>query len=731
MNKIYSIFILILVTINSSAKIPDTYDDELLSFANLSPQSVHQADSIMRYVIEHASQYADAVSRYEAEIYIRGRAEILKQNKLIRYGNHLFPVDRNKSDIIFEMVSESEYIAPNHFRHNLKAVNGNSLPNRKKQEEILTFLNLNIYSPTMYNETILSPIGKKAFSYYKFNLEDVDDSEETPIYKIRFLPKHWSQKLVSGDLYIRGNDWTITKVDMHGRYSFAEFNLVMTFGHQYGQLILPEKADIHLRYKVLGNTVASSYHSSFNYKEVEWQVVKPKEGKEEWKPLDLSQYYTLLSDSIPVIQDEEYWKGKRDISLTEEEEKVYEIHYPKSGLQKRDSTDTIDYLEVTEKLASTIRFNLPTTHIRYSGILNPLQLGYSPRNGITYKQRVRITQSLPGNQQLIFRPEIGYVFSRKELFYKFRSDWLYAPEKRGALSLNLANANQTYSSMMMQDINESLKDSLFNFKDLNLKFYRHHYIKLHNSIELSNGLELGSGLSFHQRIPVKKKSKADVDPGDEIEDMIYDTYYDFIPSISLTYTPRQFYRIVNKKKEYAYSYYPTMSVIVSRGVPKVFNSSGNYTRIEGDIHQSLRVGPLRRLNYHLSGGFYTRKKSIYFAEFDYFTRSNFPNSWGDDEIGGVFHLLNREWFNASDEYIQTHLMYESPFLLFKLFNKTTSRWILTERLYLGYVWTPALSSYTEIGYGFGNQIFNIAVFTGLKKGEYQQLGLRFSFELGK
>ncbi len=99
----------------------------------------------MHLVIEKATQYQNTVSKYEAEIYIKGRTEILKQNMLIRLAHHIFPIDRKNKDMLFEMVSQSKFNAPQNYLHDLKAVNGNSIPNGKKQQEALAFLNLNVY----------------------------------------------------------------------------------------------------------------------------------------------------------------------------------------------------------------------------------------------------------------------------------------------------------------------------------------------------------------------------------------------------------------------------------------------------------------------------------------------------------------------------------------------------------------------------------------------------------
>ena len=279
-----------------------------------------------------------------------------------------------------------------------------------------------------------------------------------------------------------------------------------------------------------------------------------------------------------------------------------------------------------------------------------------------------------------------------------------------------------------------MKDSTFNFDDLNLEYFKHYYAEIKNSIELFNGFQLTTGISYHRRIPSKKKVA--IDPGDDVEEILSQNYNDFTPTLGFSYTPRQYYRMDGYRKEYVYSYYPTISIEIARGIPGVGKSSGDYGRIEADVHQSLMLGLCRRLNYHISAGLYTQQKSTYFADFRYFTRRNFPDTW-DDQIGGVFNLLKGEWFNASDKYIQAHFMYESPFVLFKIlrinstkkFMQTASRYILSERFYLSQLWTPVLPSYTEVVYGIGNHIFNIGIFAGFDRWHYQSMGFKFAFEL--
>lgn len=177
-----------------------------------------------------------------------------------------------------------------------------------------------------------------------------------------------------------------------------------------------------------------------------------------------------------------------------------------------------------------------------------------------------------------------------------------------------------------------------------------------------------------------------------------------------------------------HSYYPTITAEVARGIPGILSSNGDYCRIEANVQQAVSIGLSRELSYNISGGLYTEQKSVYFADFRFFGQSFFPDRWSE-EMGGRFHLLKREWYNASDKYAQAHFMYESPFILLHLFKKGISKYVLSERFYFGQLWTPVLNSYTEIGYGIGNHIFNIAGFVSFRGKEYQRCGFRFAFEL--
>jgi len=180
------------------------------------------------------------------------------------------------------------------------------------------------------------------------------------------------------------------------------------------------------------------------------------------------------------------------------------------------------------------------------------------------------------------------------------------------------------------------------------------------------------------------------------------------------------------RKENLHSKYPTISVDLERGIKGVMGSTGSYERIELDLQHAMKLSTLRNLYYRIGWGTFTKQEELYFVDFANLRRSNLPVGW-NDEIGGVFQLLDRRWYNSSRKYLRAHLTYESPFII--LPHMRLTQHVLNERLYLNLLRVPHLEPYVEVGYGVGTHIFDFGVFASFANGKYQEVGCKFTFEL--
>lgn len=89
---------------------------------------------------------------------------------------------------------------------------------------------------------------------------------------------------------------------------------------------------------------------------------------------------------------------------------------------------------------------------------------------------------------------------------------------------------------------------------------------------------------------------------------------------------------------------------------------------------------MRNIYYRFGFGAFTNQDELYFVDFANFARHNLPVGW-NDEIGGVFQVLDGRWYNSSRRYVRGHFTYEAPFLILRHLMKYT-RYVQNERLYI-------------------------------------------------
>ena len=672
---------------------------------------------MMRQVIRLAPRYQQAIQDYEADTYVKGYTYTPKRNRMMRYMHWLTPVDKHPDNQLFELDAQCSYQAPNHYQNQINAFNANRLSANSHYQELFTFINMNIYAPTIYDKEIITPLSPEADRYYAFRWEGSEVVEGRLLHRIRFTPRKWSQKLLSGELQVVDSLWTVDRILMQGRASLEDFEMDIRFGREESQQLLPVQADLRMRFEAFGNQIITELHAALRYRE----VIHNTSFEEGNRPsLDETRYYFVAGDSLHLITDSNYWASRRDIPLSATEQAIYN---ETPSIERIDSSLISHYAQLGQRLTSTVKRDYKSVRMQYSGLLNPLQLSYGSEHGITYKQELRLSHTYARDRQLRFHPEVGILFKSKQLRIKATTDWEYMPERRGMVSLTLANDNQEFSSEYIEQILNRLqadKGNKFSFEDLNLPYYHHYYAELSNQFELFNGFTLFGGLSYHLRTPVQKQQADNL--------LQFQNANDFAPFISVTYTPEQHYWMDGYRKEYLSSRFPTFRFELAKGFKGVLGSKSDYWRMETGLNQTLRLGLSERLSYNLSSGFYVHPKSSYFTNFRYFAKQYFPEPWRD-RFGGIFHLLSSDWYYASKQYVQAHLMYEAPFILFHFIKPRAHRYIVSERFYLSQLWTPVKPNHTELGYGVGNDLLNVALFLGFDRFKYQGAGLKLSLEL--
>ena len=676
----------------------------------------NKADSIINLVLSHKELYKNYIQSYNAEVYVKGNSFVKKKNILLRYAPDALYLDKKGKNSFTESFFDIHFESPNHFTQQVKAIDGTQMEINDVQNRVMQFLSINIYNPTIFNDQFLTPGIKDTHKYYRFKYISSADSLGHLIHKIEIIPLIRSQKLVSGYLYIVDGLWTIFSSDIKGRSSFFKFRVETEFGLPDNDFLLPLNTQITFQMDLLGNTVINHYYSSFKYSSISRYQTDTKQQRIKY---NLSDHFNVQIDTIPIFKDSLFWDENRPVPLTDYERSLLDSRV---RMQKDEDSLSVSGKSwyFSQGLITPKRFNFNQTQFRYSGLLNPFKLAYSKRDGISYWQQFGLNKKYNNGQEIEFRPNVGFLFQKKEFYFNTPMRWIFQPLKMGEVSFSLGNRNQSYSSTIINEIRRDVLDSV-GFKNLELDYFRHFYSEINSKYEIANGLLLQAGIDYDWYNPVNPKK--------EVPNPLLNKYRNFSPTLGVTWTPRQYYRINGKKKEYVGSFFPTLSFEYERGIKDFLKGDSDYERVELDIQQKVSLGLLRSFQYYVGAGTFTRTKSIYFADFNKFQRHNFPQSW-NDPIGGVFHLLNGEWYNASTSYVQAFFMYESPFSFLRLFRGITKD-IITERFYLSQLYTPLLPSYTEIGWGIGNFIGNAGAFVSLEQGRFESFGVKAVLEFGQ
>jgi hypothetical protein len=699
----------------------------IASFKSFALQPELPVDTVMKRAMSAAEKYNDLVESFSAEVYTRTYVETVKKNFLYKY-THLIPRfvlhDPNNDEAVIETISDLRFDYPNNFVQDVRHVTGTLTG--KKDINMIPFelLNINIYGETTNDESFFMPIRFSTSKYYRYNLTRTFTENGKTYYSVSFDPIYENSKLLKGTFTVERGTWRIIFFRGEGTDIFSSFSFEMTMGDEWITNYLPVRFIIYETASYLGNILASRHLATINYQEIQLrQLTEPV------RSLNLSDFYKIRLDSVPLLSDSAFWNERRPIPLQAMEKDILARHLQRQAEDAgEDSLRSPNIAQqVAQRVVMNSNYKYRSTAIGYSGLLNPLLVGYSSRDGVTYRQKLVFNFDLKRNRTVNVNAFAGYMFHHKEFFTDLTTAWNYEPYRLGSASISIGNGNPTYSSLFVDQIQDSLNSRGINFEDISLKYYRDYYLKIFNTYEVTNGLLLQAGIDYHIRKSKNNLSKlrSSTPDSEPIEDL-FGVKKSFAPFIRISWTPRQYYRYDGRQKIYERSPFPTFKLELSRSFQHILGSTSEYNRVELDISQNIPFGLRHSLQYHLGAGGFINQKTEYFADFVYFSKSNFPENW-DDGLGGIFNLLSRDLYNASDSYIQAHVMFEAPFLILKNIP-FVSELAKNERIYLSHLYTPQIVSYTELGYGIGNRFFNAGFFCSLHKASFKQLGVRAAFE---
>ncbi|MDK2852304.1 MAG: hypothetical protein PWQ38_569, partial [Proteiniphilum sp.] len=442
-------------------------------------------DTILNRAMSAAEKYNELVENYTAEVYVRSYVETVRKNFLYKF-THLIPRfvlhDPDNDDALIETISDLRYEYPNIYVQDIRHVTGTLT--QKKDIDLIPFelLNINIYGETTNDESLIMPIRFSTAKYYRYKLYQTFTNNNKEYYNIHFEPIYENPKLLKGSFIVERGTWRVIFFRGEGLDIFSDFTFEMTMGDEWVTNYLPVNITIYQTSTYLGNVLASRHLARINYKKIALrQLQQPK------RSLNISNSYKVRLDSVPLRSDSLFWEKIRPIPLQAREMDVLERYQrqQRTREEQKRADDSLGNNHVAQEMAQRMvvnsSYSYKSSRFGYSGLLNPLMLGYSSYDGVTYRQKLSYTADLKRSRNLQINAFVGYMFRRKEFFTDLTTTFNYEPLRMGSATFSIGNGNPTYSSLFVDEIRERLKNQGLTFDDISVNYYKDYYLKLFNT----------------------------------------------------------------------------------------------------------------------------------------------------------------------------------------------------------------------------------------------------------
>lgn len=263
----------------------------------ISPSGEDPALSIMRKVIGLAPYYLNYINYYRAEVYIKGNLLIKRIPRLIersmrmgRSGDNVTvsaggkPVNNERilkegDAFLLESFNEIEFTAPDKYVQRVISFNS-TFPDQGNDVSPMDYIQASFYQPILADMAI-SPLSPQAFTYYDFRYTGTTFQGNYTINKIEVIPKHKSQQLFTGSIFIIEDLWCLHSVDLTNENLAGKIRVRELYIPVQEEIWMPVSHQFDIDLQIIGIRADVGYVSSVKYLDV-----KPNDKLQ--KPGDLA-----------------------------------------------------------------------------------------------------------------------------------------------------------------------------------------------------------------------------------------------------------------------------------------------------------------------------------------------------------------------------------------------------------------------------------------------------------
>lgn len=646
---------------------------------------------ILERVFSYMQHHGQQVDGFASNVYTKHTYYTHKRNAALLAIPTMYSLARGQRTFISEHYSRIYFRDVNDYDNLQQLVCGTIPRHRQTMSPVRDFLTPSLYSPTMYEDHILSPFHRNNRVFYRYSTALLQGQKA----RLYFHPRYVTNtQLVSGRATINIGTGQIEQVELEGEFDMIHFRTLSMLGESGPKALLPRWSKTEIIFKFMGNHITSEFEAVFNC------------------PVTLPDTLSLRGDRVMM-------DSIRPISLSADEQAIYDhydsLHAPvptvvavnslaEKPRRRQNLLKHIGWDLIGENLIRSLKTQSEAGYVKLSPIINPQYISYSHRKGLSYKFKLGASYRLGTNANLEVNPQLGYNFKLKKFYFTVPARINYNIPRDAYVSIVWGNGNRISNSSILDElIQDDVDPQLLEGRDLDT--FDDNRLSITHNIAPLKWLGIEAGLVFHRRTAANPSAMKQLN--------MPTVYKSLAPMIGLKLRPS--------------AKAPIFSIDWERGLSNHKNDFLSYERWEFDASMKHRMTRMQTLNLRIGGGFYSFKDKNYFMDFSNFRDENLPEGW-DDDWSGQFQLLSARLYNASNYYARSNISFESPMLLAS-FLPFVGRYVERERTYISTLLIDKHRPYSELGWGFTCRYFSIGAFASFAGIEYQEFGCKFTFEL--
>ena len=513
------------------------------------------ANRIMRKAISNGQLYLSKLGGYRSDVYFKSNIQFTKLASYIRL---IAPKNRQLPKVgktyTMELVNELTYKAPDSYTQRTLSYRTN-LPGDRFEVPGLDIYRSNIYNDQYYDAP--SPLGRDAFTCYKYQLIATTVQNGSLIYKIGVAPKRFSGVFFKGFLYIRDNSYEITNAELETINGTLKINLSISYDMVKQEIPLPTSLNIRVGGSMLGIAFSSNMISSVKYssvdvkgaqktmnkeQEIRQSTSKKEErrlrklvaiaqtaddlsGKDSFSPKDMRKLIRLIErknaledtastleegslkvvkDSLFNTQDSTFWNKMRSIPLSVEELKISRetdsitALIPKSILSTNDTLSRVGKWKPQAPFFGGTIYQKGNFSIASSSFFGRNASYFNPVDGYTIANRFTLKTKVGGIKPLSISVRPMYSSFREQLMGELQARLDFAPRRMGFVVVSARSATADFNMEVPQNQMLNTLACLY-FKESYKKVMDTKGVSVKLQMEFINGLSVMLGGQFQNR----------------------------------------------------------------------------------------------------------------------------------------------------------------------------------------------------------------------------------------